>query len=147
MPRALLAAIVSSVAMLSSGSSAFGSQDAIPSQWFKTPGGWAYCTQPLDGSGDLPLLLCFSTVTGRWIRADTTRVPGKSNDQARPATGRDPRYVGFRRPGTTTVKGAWYDDRPHDSLASCSVTTRYLRCWAMDVQFWMKRGGDYRILG
>ena len=111
---------------------------AFDAPWFKTQGGWAYCTHP--GYPKPARFLCWSTVTGRWIRVDGKAI----------TTGHDPKYIGFNRRGTDTVTGLWYDDyRFDDSWAVCSGNRRYLRCafgppWR--TRFWLKQDGTYRIV-
>ena len=63
---------------------------AASDQWFRMSGGWAYCAyQPYARA------LCFSTVTGRWVKVRRIRRAGRVRDVL--STGIDRRYVGFRR--------------------------------------------------
>ena len=107
--------------------------------WFKTPGGWAYCTQP-DGIGVRTGFLCFSTVTGLWIKVSERGV----------TSGRDSKYVHFQRRGTQTITDVWADDRPGEAWAICRVAQRFMRCSIANrpnaVFFWMKQSGPSRIL-
>jgi hypothetical protein len=125
-------------ALLVSPSTAAYRPDPSGPWWFKTQGGWAYCTESFRNGAELGIL-CVSTVSGRWIKID---------DQTT-ATGRDPRYVGFHGPARRTLRGRVLD-RPFigDAWAICTATRVFLRC-DLDspnvLRFWMKPDGSYRI--
>ena len=137
MTRGLVPTLVASLAVFTLCDAASAAGGALPTQWFRAKGGWAYCAyEPFT------LVLCFSTVTGRWI--EIRDVPGGLRTKAVVSTGTNRKHVGFRR-ARADSDFVQSDGRPQEYWMLCETSRTFLKCGAGGRGFWLKKDGTYRL--